>query len=512
MNVPGTTMAIRVTPRHVAEKANAWKAFLAFVNRPKFGVYEDEFVTVDIPFGWGMRQLSSNIRADLPSGEFMQVPREEHQRHMDEYFKMEIEIFPPRGEGEKSKASYVLEAPWLREALHYVVGFMVLGSVAIAALLALWAIQRGAPQLLILLSAVYVAGAVAFLFAWRLAMHFVNGGLWPGLLEERLQMITESMFPNADADVRRVIDKFADTFLDNNWMYVRLKRLFQAIAIICFNIAAAPALFAYSALSVYFPEPILTVSLGIWGGFWCLLGLILFNWLNGTVFENKYIQTLQNTTNNVSNVIMKRMQALNELHKDYCNKIQQIQEHGEWIADRDINLIKDLKDSELKDGGSFFATQMLIWLAKRLEYIELHLLHSMHTAQTIHALLTVASYVGYLVIAALGLMPLMVFAIFQFAGIVQFTGSPSFAMWVQIVAGLAAATLIILVSHQSYYRSKWNSGKSILQERLNVSKGGAGWDTFAKLEFDVKLAARSQRAMARIKLLWDRIGFNAGHN
>lgn len=511
MDAPSTAVALRSAPaRHAPARANAWKAFFEFMNRPKFGVYRDEFVTIDVPFGWGMRQMTSNVSADVTAEEFMRVPREVHQEHMDEYFKKEIEIFNAPAGGEKSQPSYVLEAPWLREALNYVVGFMFLGSASVAALLALWALFRGAPQLLMLLAAMYVAGVAVFLFSWRLAMQFVRGGLWPGLLEERLQAITEKIFPHADADVRRVIDKFADTFLDNNWMYVRLKRLFQAIALACFNIAAAPALFLYDLLIPLVPAQFLVIALAVWGGFWSILGIILFNWLNGTVFENKYIQTLQNTTNNVSNVIMKRMQALNELHKDYCNKIQQIQEHGEWIANREIDALKDMKDSELKDGGTFFATQMLIWLAKRLEYIELHLLHSMHTAQTIHALLTVASYVGYLVIGALGLLPLLVFAIFKSSDPTFLAGEGSLTGAVQIIFAVVAAALIFWTSAQSYYRSKWNSGKSILQDRLALSKAGAGWDTFAKLEFDVKLAARSQRAMAQIKLLWDRIGFGKG--
>jgi hypothetical protein len=333
---------------------------------------------------------------------------------------------------------------------------------------------------------------------------FIRDKIWPGLMEERLGDAIRRKFPNTDSKIRAVIDRYEDVFLDNNWMLVRLKRFFQAGAILLFYVAAAAPL----ALGLRNAPAIATYGLAA-----AIAGFVvwLFFFMNKYIYTNMYSQSLRVSAQKVENLILERMTSINVLLVHTITHITQLMQQGERPK-RDAN---KMDDSDLKDDyDTFFAMQTLMWLAKRLEYIELHLHNTLHTLLTVEGVMSVAGLVMTISICTLGILPaacLLVHDVEMLRAGLE-AGQLSAASY-PIIAEATIALLTILftiwISYVSYSNEKWNpmktksSDKSLLEEHFELKFQS---QTYEKQELDVKLAARAQRAMFAVHSYFDRLG------
>lgn len=481
----------------------------AFANfPPNEAIYEDKYVRLVVPKGWGMQELRAKVAPEITPPLFSE--REVHQEKMRHYFGYELHIF------RRDPKPHLPEAPWLREARKYIVGYLALGMLAVLALVGFFAVYTN--QLWLIAAALGLAGACVFTFSFfsNLLVRFRDNARWPGLMEERATASIERKFPNVDDHVRRVIDRYTDLFLDNNWMFSRLKRLFQFLTIVGFYVAAAPLIYLLLWAHETATLP-LAAALG-----WLLvltgIGLFGFYGLNDHIYEDKYFQSLQNSAADVSNTIRDRMSAINRQYQLTYAHLTELQGKGEqYHGDR---LAEQVPDAELNNHMAFFDTQLLIWLGKRLEYIELHLYNRIHSALTIHAALTVAGFVAYLVIFLLGLLPALLLtgiAGFEVYKVLQ-GGDQSALPYMAGATALAVflIAMISFVSFRSFYKDDWNSLKSMEGETSTIleshfdTRNLDGWQTYKKLGLEDHLSGRMQKAMITIRSLYDKIGFSGG--
>jgi hypothetical protein len=239
--------------------------------------------------------------------------------------------------------------------------------------------------------------------------------------------------------------------------------------------------------------------------FWGLT-LWFFHDLNHDLFLHVYRQALNASSQEVSTVIMHRMTSLTSLFHHYYNNIQQLQERGQDLGLGDM---QNVTDEQLKDGNGFFATRMLLWLAKRLEAIEESLLFGMQISESVLAVLNITGYVISCIILwfsiTVALVVLGVDVWLAHSAGNMFGG----LLAVRLVVGGLLIVAIWAVSHYSYHYKKWNSGREILRSCFATATV-TGWNTYAKLKFDIALAGRCQRAMARINHLDKKTGLSGG--
>lgn len=475
---------------------------------PSKPIHEDHFVRVVIPKGWGMQEMrvGKDVKADISPVGFND--RETHQGRMKQYFDYALHIF------QHDPKPHLPQAPWLREARKYVVGYLSVGTLAVLALIAFFAFYLQQPWMIVAATAAALGGVAAFAFFSNLLLRFRDKARWPGFMEEREMGSIEHKFPGTDDYVRRVIDRYTDLFLDNNWMFNRLKRFFQFVTIIGFYVAVAPLAYLLLVLHTTDTAPLLAAA--GWLVVVAILSLVGFFALNDHIYEDKYFQSLQNSAQDVSNVIRDRMSAINRQYQQTYAHLTELQATGEAYDGKVNPSIQQVADADLAGHMAFYDTQLLFWLGKRLEYIELYLYNRIHSALTIHAALTVAGFVSCLVIFLLGLLPaLLLFGLASMQSFQAFqAGSLSshpFALGSMALSALLIA-LIALISHRSYYKQEWNSLKStdgasttILESQFDT-KNIEGWQTFRRLRLDNNLAGRIQRAMVTIHSYFEKMG------
>jgi hypothetical protein len=483
-------------------------------------VCDDDEVRIYIPFGWGMRQLDVKFDADIkPSNlepyhdeldtERKQRSEAELGREMDALFKDSVSVFREHDEDTALPA-----APWVKHALRYAAWFLVLGLLSIVGLTLATAVIFHFYGLII--PVVCMTGAVFFTFicAAMIVHRFRTDRLWPGLLEERLQAMTERRFPKADVRIRKVLNHLTSLFLDNNWLYVRIKRGLQIAAILSFYVAAVPIIVLIRVEADYFADPAVALLGVVWLAFWSIGGLVTFYVLNEEVYQDKYMQTLQYSTQKVSQMMLTRTNALNMLFQHYYNHIQTIQEVGEPVqvpgsdhaklTEQEMRRMEaallSMHDSKLKQYRAFHATRIMMWLNRRLEYLEWHMLHRMHSAQTIHGVINIAAFIATTSICLIGVVPMLAFLVYANNGIdfsIPVLGKAVSMVLAINILGIATILLTVWTSWRSYARKAWNSGKKILYDHF-TPKELKGWWTASKQRYDLALAGRSQRAMNKI--------------
>jgi hypothetical protein len=480
----------------------------------------DHDVRITKPFGWGMRQLEVSFDADIKpdklepfhddlDSERKKQAEAELAREMDAFFKDPVSVF--RGQDEDTALPH---APSVKAALRYAGSFLALGllsivglALAVAAILHLYGV---------IIPVVCMTGAafLTFIGSALIVYRFRTDGLWPGLLEERLQGMTERRFPKADKDVRNVLNQFASLFLDNNWLYVRIKRALQIMAIVTFYVAAVPIIALIRTDPNYFADPAVSLLGIVWIGAWTIGGFATFYVLNDEVYQDKYMQTLQNSAAQVSQMMLSRTNALQSLFQHYYNHIQTIQDVGEPVQvpglDRSKKTEQEMKrmeamlvqmhDSSLTHYRAFHATRIMMWLNRRLEYLEWHMLHGMHSAQTIHGVVNVAAFIAATSICLIGVVPMLAFLVYANTGIdfsIPVLGKSVSVILAINILGIGTILLTMWVSWRSYARKAWNSGKRVLYTHFTPRRL-AGWWTAARLRYDLALSGRSQRAMNKI--------------
>jgi hypothetical protein len=428
---------------------------------------------------------------------------------MDDFFNDPVSVFRQHDED-----TALPHAPWVKGALRYAGSFLALGLLSIVGLALAVAIILHFYGVIIPVVAMTGAAFLTFIVSAMIVHRFRTDGLWPGLLEERLQVMTERRFPKADADIRNVLNHFASLFLDNNWLYVRTKRMLQIMAIVTFYVAAVPIIALIRTEPNYFADPAVSLLGIVWIGAWAIGGFITFYVLNDEVYQDKYMQTLQNSAAQVSQMMLSRTNALQALFQHYYNHIQTIQDVGEPVQvpglDRTHKTEMEMKrmeaillqmhDSSLTHYRAFHATRIMMWLNRRLEYLEWHMLHRMHSAQTIHGVVNVAAFIASTSICLIGVVPMLAFLVYANTGIdlsIPVLGKSVSLILAIYILGDATILLTMWVSWRSYARKAWNSGKSILYAHF-TPKRLKGWWTAARQRYDLALSGRSQRAMNKI--------------
>lgn len=463
-------------------------------------IHKDAWVELAVVEGWGMQELRTLIHGQIMMKKFDNLDREEQQARMNRYFDDAIEIIPA-----KEDSPRIPDLPWIDHALGSIIRSILVVAIAITVTAGIFAQQTDNPWLIGIVASVAAGGFIMLWILRYLMRRFIKDKIWPGLMEERLGDAIRRKFPNTDSKIRGVIDRYEDVFLDNNWMLVRLKRFFQSGAILLFYaLAAAPVM-------VGLRMPAMILPLAAFAGLAAIFVIWLFFFLNKYIYTNMYSQSLRVSAQKVENLILERMTSINVLLVHTITHITQLMQQGER-PQRDAN---KMDDNDLKeDYDTFFAMQTLMWLAKRLEYIELHLHNTLHTLLTVEGVMSIAGLVMTIAIGMLGVLPAayMVFSAIETLRAGLETGQLSAADY-PVIAQAAIAVITILfviwISYVSYSNEKWNpmktksSEKSLLEDHFELKFGA---QTYEKQELDVKLAARAQRAMFAIHSYFDRLG------
>lgn len=462
-------------------------------------IHTDPTVEIVVAEGWGMQELRTRKHGQIDIQRFEDVDRHGQQERMDKYFDDSIQIIPAAKDSPR-----IPDLPWIDHALSSITRSIFVVALAITATAAIFALEARSPWPFVL-AACLVVGAFLMLWILRSLMRrFIKDHIWPGLMEERLGDAIRRKFPDTDSKIRAVIDRYEDVFLDNNWMLVRLKRFFQAGAILLFYAGAAiPLAFVLrtGAPLIFGLFSVVSAGFVVW----------LFFFLNKYIYTNMYSQSLRVSAQKVENLILERMTSINVLLVHTITHITQLMQQGERPK-RDAN---KMDDSDLKEEyDTFFAMQTLMWLAKRLEYIELHLHNTLHTLLTVEGVMSVAGLVISIAICMLGILP----AAYVFVHDIEMLriaiesghlGTANYPLVVEAAVALVTIVFAIWISYVSYSNEKWNpmktksSEKSLLEDHFELKFQA---QTYEKQELDVKLAARAQRAMFAIHSYFDRLG------
>jgi len=311
--------------------------------------------------------------------------------------------------------------------------------------------------------------------------------LWPEYMEERLKKITEAKFGVIDKEVRKLIEELTKVFLHNMSWYMFWKRIFQAVAL------AAEALVALSFIQSWGWVPNWTVMLrpgpNAATSFEALPAFILLSMtifgaflvVNAYLFHKVYSHALKISVDVVANKMKDRMASLHMEYLQYVSNLEGLRTDGQFVSEEIIN--RNI-DAELSNFDGFYYFQVLLWLAKRVEYMEAHLFYEMAIAQRKYAIRNFIAWSATLAILGGGLFFLWAHAI---------RGDSEFAVWIMALA----SAFMVVISWFSYYFQKWNSGKYILKNHFGAKM--ADWWTSDKFRLDATLGARYQRALARIR-------------
>jgi hypothetical protein len=460
-------------------------------------VIDDSDVLITEPFGWGMHRIDKiKFKADITAVDFESESQCDIESQIDTLFSATVSVFRDEREGIALPA-----AAMVKIARGYAERFLTLGLIAMVLLALAFTIIYHLYGLIVPVVFMAAASFVTFGCCMLLINRFKTDGLWPGLMEERLQEMTECRFPKADSDVRRVLNHLTTLFLDNNWSYVRIKRRLQMWAIVSFYMATVPIIAILRINGGYLADPAVSMLGIIWILLWIASGLITFYVLNEEVFRDKYSQTLQMSAQNVSTMMVNRINSLTMLFQHYYNHINTIQSTGQGLEGGKSITEVPKHDHPLRNYEAFHCTQIMLWIAERMAYLEWHMLHRMHSAQTVHAVLNIVGFIAATAICMIGVTPMIAFLAYVNTGIdfsIPVLGK-SMSM-VAVINALGGFTILltVVVSWISYANSEWNSGRTILLDHFK-SNNLEGWHTVAKLRYDEALAGRVQRAMFQIK-------------
>ncbi len=324
--------------------------------------------------------------------------------------------------------------------------------------------------------------------------------LWPPPLEQRLAKYDAERFGEIEKPFRELIDKTVEVFLCNmlkNSIEKRRRQFFAILVNAVLSVAAVDWLF------VRYPTPLSWVLAPV--------GIVLLSWqVVLRVYKKKsgerfdlYQYALRSSVDNASRPIMERMYSLGGSIEQYVSRIDGLRTEGEKVSDLDKK-----QDPDLKDGQAFLWMQMMLWLGIRDLGLETHLRNKMETAEKIQTIYDAFGYVMATFVFLCALVPESVFAYGYFMEALSLSPHlhdvralmgllPVISKFMIMVAAILFAARI---SRLSYIN--WSSTRHILEKYFQTEK----WTTFSKLNLDVRLAARVQKAVAEIKVLKDKLG------
>jgi hypothetical protein len=171
----------------------------------------------------------------------------------------------------------------------------------------------------------------------------------PGWFHTFYEGTIEERFPD-DEDLRRLIRDYRRWFTRTLWTYVALKRLYAAAAMAWI----ALAVFAAPWAPVVQANPLISVTAALG---WVGLGAGLYVLSSFLTLRYAYEQRVHVQSADLSRVIVQRTRDLQSVYKDLKAKI-------------DIDETRYGDDGELWGEESARLVRLLMWIAKRLEYIE----------------------------------------------------------------------------------------------------------------------------------------------
>ncbi|MFZ5670514.1 MAG: hypothetical protein ACOY4K_13560 [Pseudomonadota bacterium] len=327
--------------------------------------------------------------------------------------------------------------------------------------------------------------------------------LWPEPLEKRLIVHDTKRFGRTDEDIRSLVDTSVSVFEHNVFRYMVLKRTLQAFAL--------AAVLAVSAAAIAWPEakdsasgynwPLLASAAGL-PALWVIVRLYVA--ANTMLYDQYYRHAVKYTVDHVSRPIRERMMSIRNCIEEYASHIDRLLGGGE-----EMHNAARARDRELKDGHAFLRTQMLLWLPVRTLGIEWSIRNRMETAEKNHAIFAGVGFLlaGLILLGFLAAQGAVLALLLQNKAqasdgmaFLRAVSDPVFAM--RLVLAVLAIAATVYVSFLSYYKTAWNPAKHLLEEYFDTTE----WMTFSKLEMDVRLAARVQRAMIEIEELNRKIG------
>lgn len=315
--------------------------------------------------------------------------------------------------------------------------------------------------------------------------------LWPEPLERRLIVHDTRRFGATDADIRSLVDTSISVFEHNVFRYMLLKRALQVGALATLLAMTVAAIFAPAGGQDRFQWPLFGPALAI-VGIWVAARIYIF--LNGMLYEQYYQHAIKYTVDHVSRPIRERMMSIRNCIEEYASHIDRLLSGGEAMHDA-----ARVRDRELNTGHAFLRTQMLLWLPVRTLGIEWAIRNRMETAEKKHAIF---AGIGFVFASLILLAFLAVFGVVLWLTLHR----PGPVTLEVLGARLALIAFAIVatgwISFLSYYKAAWNPAKHLLEEYFDTTE----WMTFSKLEMDVRLAARVQRAMIEIEELNRKIG------
>jgi hypothetical protein len=320
--------------------------------------------------------------------------------------------------------------------------------------------------------------------------------LWPVPLERRLMAYDQRRFGDTDADMRSLIDTAISVYEYNVFQYMLVKRSLQLLALALLAVITGLALFGARAL----------LAGGVWMHLAPLAGLaavaavtgIYAGW-NGTIYKRYYVHAVEHSVNRVSRPIADRMTSIGKCIEEYASHIDRSLTGGEHG-----HAPRSVPDRELNGGESFMRAQMLLWLPIRVLGIEWALRNRMEAAEKRHAIYAGTGFL--LTLALLGAFLIVQAGMALLASLAPHPAPANALDWTSWgligLLGFCATAAGLYVSQRSYYNPAWNPAKHIMEQYFDTAK----WSTFSKLEMDVRLAARVQRAMFEIAELDQKVG------
>jgi hypothetical protein len=516
---------------------------------------------------------ASRFHATLDPNEFSGRNYKTLRERMDQYFKAKIDVFEEK-EGETasaepselpaSEAEPQAKPPaavsatfdlalifWGAEdrrarlkSRHRVLIFLLLGLIPGFLLAASWATSQPVPTDLATLAialfgaSVLVAMVSVLIFLITFFAVLPNGyrdsRIWPDFLEMRLMKDIRSKFAGVDEEIRSLTDIFAKIFLHNLRKFVEWKRYFQRFYSWC-AIGSAVAVWGiytawtwdtlkegaksnsvdYGSLATVASIAYAIMAAGVYAS------LYWFNRNNTETSNNNYNANLTVTCSKVAHEISTRMSSLGAMVIEFKKRQGDLLLKGEEIDENIQN------DAELSGHRGFFLTQVILWISKRSEYLQLYLVDRMQEMQREFFVLDTEGYdqafahcrslARTATLIAVVLAVLSAVATFNLFPLVLPKGETASLgahlthllqqppLWISFaflfVLWLCELWVIFYIAKRSYSNPAWNPQFEKLKAALDTD----GWMTFNKLRVDEALAAQYQRALGAIYTAEERL-------
>jgi hypothetical protein len=334
-------------------------------------------------------------------------------------------------------------------------------------------------------------------FARTLLPGFAKDHLWPGYLEERIKALIVSRLGRVDRGIRALIDELIAVYYHNLKYFIVWKRTIQFASIALVQIATL-------LLLIRTPADTSLLLIGSMVGVCALatiLSIVLF-WGASLALFNSYYNALRQSSQEASSKTKDRINSIYRVFGKYEERILKLQERGEPIEE---NIEKKFLDDSNK---AKFWTEMRLWLAARVEGLQLWLICDMQISQRRDFFLNVVGFIsayGIWIISMIVPLAFLIDAGIHFTPHAQATEKPEqIPILAEAVLSVIMVAQATVVSWASYYYEKWNygSGKGALQRYFVMDE----WMTIDKFKLHEAIGQRVQTAMDRIHQVNEQLG------